>query len=456
MKVAIFTPLSPQKTGISDYNQELIPVLSNHLDIDIFVDNFQPTDSNINSNYKIHSIDSFNQEIYQSYDEVIYHIGNNSKYHENIYLTALKYPGVVVLHDYALHHLIAQLTVGRNNWDKYVNEMEYNYGPEGVHFARESQMGKRKVMWETEHTLQYPANKRIIDSSKGIIVHSQYAYNEILRIKNDAYVQVAPLFTEDIELITESEKKSLREKYSIPQDVLIFASFGFVSRAKRIHLVLDAISELMNKYKNFLYLIVGEDEKNVYEVSKMIREQKLESHVKYIGFVTLDEFKDYIKLSDVCINLRYPTQGETSASLLRILGFGKPVIVSNVGTFIELPDECSIKISVGDENIERKEISNSIEKLLTDENLLNKMGDYGYRLVKEEHNIQVTADRYLDVLGNLFNSNVYKDKARYFYTYIDSFADKYSSLLEEDEILINRYSNIFDELFSQKIEREIV
>ena len=40
---------------------------------------------------------------------------------------------------------------------------------------------------------------------------------------------------------------------------------------------------------------------------------------------------------DVCVNLRSPTMGETSGSVIRQLSLGKPVIVSDVGWFAELP-----------------------------------------------------------------------------------------------------------------------
>ena len=42
---------------------------------------------------------------------------------------------------------------------------------------------------------------------------------------------------------------------------------------------------------------------------------------------------------DVLVNLRYPTMGETSGSVIRALSLGKPLVVSDVGWFSELPDD---------------------------------------------------------------------------------------------------------------------
>jgi glycosyltransferase involved in cell wall biosynthesis len=44
--------------------------------------------------------------------------------------------------------------------------------------------------------------------------------------------------------------------------------------------------------------------------------------------------------------------GETSAAAVRALSVGKPLIVSDVGAFRELPDEVAIKVPVGDGEIE--------------------------------------------------------------------------------------------------------
>ena len=49
---------------------------------------------------------------------------------------------------------------------------------------------------------------------------------------------------------------------------------------------------------------------------------------------------------DVLVNLRSPTMGETSGSVIRGLSLGKPMLVSDVGWFSELPDGAALKIPV--------------------------------------------------------------------------------------------------------------
>ena len=49
---------------------------------------------------------------------------------------------------------------------------------------------------------------------------------------------------------------------------------------------------------------------------------------------------------DVLVNLRSPTMGETSGAVIRGLALGKPMLVSDVGWFSELPDDAVLKIPV--------------------------------------------------------------------------------------------------------------
>src|ERR1044071_4425043 len=108
MRVAYFSPLPPARSGIADYSQALIEHLRPLLDLTVFSTPSQPFDP-------------------APFAAALYHIGNNPS-HTSIYETALRHPGVVVLHEGNLHHLVADLTIRRGDWDGYLAECEYNGG----------------------------------------------------------------------------------------------------------------------------------------------------------------------------------------------------------------------------------------------------------------------------------------------------------------------------------------
>jgi uncharacterized protein YbaR (Trm112 family) len=71
----------------------------------------------------------------------------------------------------------------------------------------------------------------------------------------------------------------------------------------------------------------------------------LQEHVRLLGYVSDDLARLVAAAADVCVNLRYPSAGETSASLLRLLGAGRPVIVTDAAEQAEYPDEVVLKLA---------------------------------------------------------------------------------------------------------------
>src|SRR5438046_7264571 len=79
----------------------------------------------------------------------------------------------------------------------------------------------------------------------------------------------------------------------------------------------------------------------------MIRSMGLSANVRVLGFAPIDDFVGYLGACDIVLNLRFPTVGESSGTLLRSLGLGKAVLVSAIGSFAEFPDDVCLKVPVG-------------------------------------------------------------------------------------------------------------
>ena len=95
VRVAFFSPLPPARSGIADYSEALIGSLKPLVDLEIFSEPHQEFDPS-------------------RFDIALYHVGNNG-YHGYVYETALRHPGVVVMHESNLHHLMADLTIKRGD-----------------------------------------------------------------------------------------------------------------------------------------------------------------------------------------------------------------------------------------------------------------------------------------------------------------------------------------------------
>ncbi|MEO7649822.1 MAG: hypothetical protein ABIZ80_05100, partial [Bryobacteraceae bacterium] len=154
MRVAFFSPLPPSKSGIADYSHTLLEHLSPLVDIEVF-----------SSASQLFRPDEF--------DIALYHMGNNP-FHDFIYETALRHPGIVVMHESNLHHLIADLTIKRGDWDAYMREVEYAGGGAALAYA------KRVRALEVGPDYEGVAmTRRLLESAKGVIVHSRYMVEEM-------------------------------------------------------------------------------------------------------------------------------------------------------------------------------------------------------------------------------------------------------------------------------------
>jgi len=389
MRIAYLSPLPPQRTGVADYSKELLPALANHAQLDLWVDEPTTIEQPPHSRTFNYVDRPEARDALRAYDSVIYHMGN-SPAHRNIYRMLLAVPGVVVLHDFVLHHFFAAyyLETLRSS-ALYIAEMAYNYGPAGEEQARRALHSERQI-WEHE-PIRYPLNKRVLDHALGVIVHSEFARR--LVHQSHPHLPVAKVNLPVAIAQSLPDAMELRQRYRIPAGRVVFASLGFGSVAKRIEMVLRAVAALGRK--DFLYLLVGEVGENF---QRELRRRGLGEVVRTTGYVDWNTFNDYCHLIDVGIDLRYPTMGESSASVCRMLGAGKPCVVSDLGWFAELPDDCVIKL---DAAADEPGLVRCLSDLIADQPLRRRLGDNARRYIREQHGIDPGAAQYVKFLGEV-------------------------------------------------------
>jgi glycosyltransferase involved in cell wall biosynthesis len=171
------------------------------------------------------------------------------------------------------------------------------------------------------------------------------------------------------------------------------ASFGHITTEKGIERTLKVLSTLRKKYQ-FHYTLVGQ--RDSFDVVQIVRAYKLTDRVTITGYVSMDEFERRIAGTDVAINLRDRTVGETSASVCRIMAAGVPCIVSNVAWFAELPDEVAIKVETGAQADES--LSEQLRRLMDDATLRQLIGANAQHYMRQEHAIEKSAKSYLDFI----------------------------------------------------------
>ena len=184
------------------------------------------------------------------------------------------------------------------------------------------------------------------------------------------------------------EKEKLKLKLE-PDEALICV-FGFISTTKRPFSIFEAFHQCLKAGKKATLVFVGELKDDCTGLSQMVRRYKLEDKVKFTGYTTKETFLSYLYASDICISLRYPTMGETSAVLMRAMSIGKPSIVTDVGSFQELDSDAVIKIGHGETEID--ELTGALCRLLCDKIYAKRIAENAFRYAKNHLQIEDTAN----------------------------------------------------------------
>ena len=380
MKLAVFTPLNPARCGISDYAEALLPPLARHLSIEVFIDDYGPQGFGSGVQIPIRSYAEYRPD---EFDATVYHIGNN-QHHSYIYETAIRHPGIVVLHEFNLHHLVADITIRRGDWDAYLREVEYNGGSQALEFAR-----RVKALEVGPDYEGVAMNRRLIENSRALIVHSRFMVNEVMGAGYDLPVTRIPHGA----WIPEVNRNQRRAQLGVDETTPLIGIFGFLKPYKRITEALRAMQRLIHVDSRARMILVGEQHPD-YPVGKLIAQLGLERYVRVLGYVPVNVLAESIGAADICLNLRYPTAGETSGTLLRALGLGRAVLVSDVGAFSELRDEICFKVAVGDGEVDL--ITDYLRLLCTRPEVGEAMGARARHWVSTECNWDRVAQLYAE------------------------------------------------------------
>lgn len=334
-KLLYVSPFPPQRSGISEYSEILVYTLKKYFDITLLVDNYKISIPNI---YNDFNVLMYKKDIvdFQKYDYIIYNIGNNPMYHSFIYKLCLEHPGMVILHDCVLYYLIVGVYEEEN---KLYSKLYDIGGIDAICTVKQALKKENKPLLECKDIAsKLPLNKELASSGNKIMVHSQYAYNMIKDnmsdIENLRKINLIKQTKTDVKII---DRKKLFAKYHIPEDALIITSFGYIAETKLNHKVCEAVKELCEEIKKKIcYIMVGEGDYVNNQIDNKI--------VFKTGYTSLDEFNSFLYYSDIVANLRYPSMGETSAAMIRIMEYGKPCLIISDAWFAELPKDCVVSL----------------------------------------------------------------------------------------------------------------
>ena len=371
LRLDYVSPLPPVRSGIADYSRDLVPALAEHCDLRIIAVPGQEISEDIRGKYSpvgAHELGAGGRLPF-------YQMGNNP-YHEEVQKLALASPGVVTLHDVVLHHLLIEATLAKGDFEGYARRLSEDHGWIGELVAKARYWGELS----SAAMFGLPVHRTLVRRQRGVLVHSQWAEEQVLEENPDLAVRVVPMGIPLPAPVDPEAARAFRSSRGLPPDCPLLGSFGFQTPIKRTVVVIQALAK--PGLEDAHLLIAGEVSPQLELAAEAI-ERGVSDRVHITGFLSYDEFEAAITACDLCINLRYPTAGETSASLLRVLALGRPAVVSDYAQFRELPGEVALAVALGEG--EAEELARSAGEVLASPEILDRMGLAARSFIARHH-----------------------------------------------------------------------
>ena len=334
MTVGFHGPLPPARSGVADYCAVLLGELRRHGPVASLGNSGAPERSGV----------------------ALYHLGNNGL-HAAIYRRALERPGVIVLHDAVQHH-----------------------------FPPTSGSDPRYF--------EYPMLKRVVERSLAVVVHNPAARALVLRHVPAARVTEIPHLFSPPELPALADALRWRQTLGIGP-VYLYGVFGYLRESKRLMQVLGVFARLHRELPQTALLVAGQFASR--DLERAARPLLTAPGVLRRPYLEEREFWLAARAVDACINLRYPTAGETSGISIRLMGLGKPVLVTEGAETARFPEDACIRIPAG--LAEPDSLYHHLILLPSFPTVAASLGERAAASIAAGHGIQQVGEEYWNLLG---------------------------------------------------------
>jgi glycosyltransferase involved in cell wall biosynthesis len=401
MRLAFCSPLPPSPTGIADYAAEVLALLTPRHAIDVFHD--QAAVAGLPAGCGVFSaaeLAARHRE--RPYDLVLHQLGNGPA-HAFVYPLLAAAPGLLVLHDLVLHHSRAAMLLDSDAARAYAED------PSSASL-REAARGGRDA-YAAEVAFAYPDRaSRLVAAHEGTVgrllpyaypmFHLPVAVSRATAVHNAAMaeaiadevpaarvVQVA-MPTRRVPVTAEDEA-ALRRAVGIPDGALVVGCYGLLTPEKRVETVARAVARAAVDHPSLRLLLVGPSP-DPSALAALLDGIGVRDRTVVAGRVPLTALPAHIEAADIVVHLRYPTAGETSAALLRVLAQGRPTVVSDLANF-DVPADAAVRADVADEE---GEVTRAILRLAASPALRERIGRRAASFVADRHSPSVALATY--------------------------------------------------------------
>lgn len=236
----------------------------------------------------------------------------------------------------------------------------------------------------TLHTVLPNPNEKLLEVVKEIVKYSHQiivmtSNSKSLLMKDygisDKKIKVIPhgthLVSQNIE-----DKETAKNQFA---DRIVLSTFGLVNEGKSIETALDALPEIIAKFPNVIYLIIGkthpevvkkEGEKYRESLYKKVEDLQIQNNVHFINnYLSLPELIKYLQQTDIYLFTAKDPNQAVSGTLAYAMACGCPIISTPIPHAKELIDGAGMNFDFQNS----KQLADATIELLFNPKLLAQM-----------------------------------------------------------------------------------
>jgi glycosyltransferase involved in cell wall biosynthesis len=190
---------------------------------------------------------------------------------------------------------------------------------------------------------------------------------------------------------------ALRRHWGL-QDAFVIGAFGPFTNSNSIKVCLRAFKHFLGIRPEARCLLVGTDPEG-HGLAETVRVLDLEEQVVFTGRLPAAEFARHLLVPDLILYLRHSYSGGTLQTPLRLLGLGRPTILSEIEPLAGFLEGCCAKVPPGEG--EEDLLLALIVRLAEDKELRRRLGDNARRFVQHHHGVSQVARQHLDLFKDI-------------------------------------------------------
>lgn len=388
-RLAYVSPLPPERSGISDYSAALLPELSRYYEIDLIAKLPAADYASLTDTFAVRSVEWFRQNS-NAFDCVLYHFGN-SHFHEHMFELIADIPGVVVLHDFFLGNIQAYREFVGGQSNRWAQALYVSHGYPAV-----TEYFKAKNAEDV--VFKYPCNFDVLRHAQGVIVHSPHSMLLAEEwIGNAAAGDWALIPLLRALPATDADRRTkARAELGLSESDILVCSFGMLNATKLNHRLLQAwLASSLASDPRCRLVFVGDNEKGDYGARLEQDMTTARGQVGITGWADKEVFQRYLNASDIAVQLRTLSRGETSAAVLDTMSHGAATITNANGSMAFLPRDA---IWMLPDDFTDAQLIEALERLRNSSFQRLELGTKAQDLIRTTHAPARCARQYADAM----------------------------------------------------------